>query len=66
MRDALRDLLLDNLASGVESLVEVLLLLLDLVPQRQVLLLDAFNEDVGELAHIVKFALNTSQLGFKF
>lgn len=47
------DLLLDNDAGRLKSLVKVLLLLHYLVMQRGVLLLDALDEDVGELAHVL-------------
>ena len=51
--DACRNLLLDHGASVRKRLIEVLLLLFDLALEREVLLLDALDEDMAELAHVV-------------
>ena len=59
------NLLLDDLASRAESLIEVFLLLLHLVPQRQILLLDALDEDVAKLAHVLQLAFDALIFGLQ-
>ena len=58
LADTGANLLLDYLASRLEGLVEVFLLLVDLIAQACVLLLDALDEDVREFAHVLEFRLD--------
>ena len=50
---------MNSFACCLESLVEVLLLLYNLITQRLVLLLYALDENVGKFAHVSKFAFHT-------
>ena len=54
--------MLDDLAGAFESLVEVFFLLLDLVAEGQVLLLDALNEDVAKLTHVLQLTFDSRKL----
>ena len=56
------DLICDCLTCGLECLVKVTLLSLNGLLQVNALLLYALDEDVGELTHTCKLALNTLQL----
>ena len=58
LADTGTNLLLNHLASRLEGLVEVFLLLVDLIAQACVLLLDALDEDVRKFAHVLEFRLD--------
>ena len=52
------DLLLNDLASGIEHLIKVLLLLLYLISEGLILLLDALDEYQGEFVHVLQFTFD--------